>query len=323
MDHAREVRSIYQERGLVTREIHSGMPLDQREDILLDLANGRIDAIVQVQMLGEGFDHPPLSVAAIFRPFRSLSPYIQFVGRIMRVNVQNAPGHPDNRGIVVSHVGLNVDRHWDDFKQIDQDDQELVAGWLEAGDEPPPTGEREGRRRLRPDMNVTKEIIDRFISDPYLDPSDDTLIDNALTVMREQGLDLVALGLDREELRRRIVAARATTGPQEPMRLPVQPQVHRQEMRVRLREQTQSTANRICDSLGERIGGQRIALLGGTGAANNLGAVTVLLNRAINAFLGIESGQRRELSSGELERVLPRLDDIADEVEADLRRRLA
>jgi hypothetical protein len=29
---------------------------------------------------------------------------------------------------VVSHVGLNVDRHWDDFKQIDQDDQELIGG---------------------------------------------------------------------------------------------------------------------------------------------------------------------------------------------------
>ncbi|MFN8232237.1 MAG: helicase-related protein [Actinomycetota bacterium] len=110
MDHAREVRSSFQERGLEAREIHSGMPPNEREDILLDLSNGRIDAIVQVQMLGEGFDHPPLSVAAIFRPFRSLSPYIQFVGRIMRVNVQNAPGHPDNQGVVVSHVGLNVDR---------------------------------------------------------------------------------------------------------------------------------------------------------------------------------------------------------------------
>src|SRR3712207_8659986 len=55
-------------------------------------------------MLGEGFDHPPLSVAAIFRPFRSLSPYIQFVGRAMRVNVQHSPGHLDNEGIIVSHV---------------------------------------------------------------------------------------------------------------------------------------------------------------------------------------------------------------------------
>jgi DNA repair protein RadD len=39
-------------------------------------------------MLGEGFDHPKVSVAAIFRPFRSLAPYIPFVGRIMNVVVQ-------------------------------------------------------------------------------------------------------------------------------------------------------------------------------------------------------------------------------------------
>jgi hypothetical protein len=171
-------------------------------------------------------------------------------------------------------------------------------------------------------MDVTREVIDRFISDPYLDPSDDTLIDNALTVMRENGLDLVALGLDREELRRRIVAARARAGPQEPTRLPVQPQTHRQTLRLRLREQTQSAASRICGALGQRIGGRRIAALGGTGAANNLGAVAVLLNRGINDFLGIDSGRRRELSTEELENVIPHLDELADAVEADLRTRL-
>jgi DNA repair protein RadD len=83
MVHARQIRSLYQERGLQTREIHSGQSRDEQEDILRQLRNGTLDAIVQVQMLGEGFDHPQLSVAAIFRPFRSLSPYIQFVGRAM------------------------------------------------------------------------------------------------------------------------------------------------------------------------------------------------------------------------------------------------
>src|SRR5205807_2631578 len=99
----------------------------------------------------------PLSVAAIFRPFRSLSPYIQFVGRAMRVNVQRAPTHPDNEGIIVSHVGLNIDRHWDDFKAIDRDDQELVNEWLGADDAAPEPGEGDGRRRLRADMVVTEE----------------------------------------------------------------------------------------------------------------------------------------------------------------------
>lgn len=322
MDHAREVRSIYQERGIEAREIHSGQPEEEREDILLDLRNGRIDAVVQVQMLGEGFDHPLLSVAAVFRPFRSLSPYVQFVGRVMRVNVQNAPGHPDNRGIIVSHVGLNIDRHWDDFKDIDREDQELVAGWLESGDAAPPPAEPGQRRSLRPEMTVTQEVIDRFISDPYLDPNDDTLIDNALTVMREQGLDLIALGLDREELRHRIVAARTTGGPEEPLRLPVQPQARRQELRRRLREQTQSVSARICQALGQAPGGQAIAALGGTGASNNLAAVAVHLNRAINQRLGIGSGERRELSAEELEQVVPELEVIADAVQADLSARL-
>jgi superfamily II DNA or RNA helicase len=48
--------------------------------------------IVQVRKLGEGFDHRYLAVAAVFSVFSSLSPFVQFVGRIMRVIKQDAPG---------------------------------------------------------------------------------------------------------------------------------------------------------------------------------------------------------------------------------------
>jgi superfamily II DNA or RNA helicase len=51
------------------------MDRDKQDAVLADLRSSNLDCIVQVQMLGEGFDHPPLSVAAIFRPFASLSPY--------------------------------------------------------------------------------------------------------------------------------------------------------------------------------------------------------------------------------------------------------
>jgi DNA repair protein RadD len=321
LDHARQVRSLYQERGLETREIHSGQGRDEQEEILRELRNGALDAIVQVQMLGEGFDHPPLSIAAVFRPFRSLSPYIQFVGRAMRVNVQRTPGHPDNEGIIVSHVGLNIDRHWDDFKAIDRDDQELIHEWLFTEDDGPPSAGEGGRRRLRPDMVVTEEFIDRFLSDSFLDASDDALIDNAMAVLREQGLDLETLGLTREELQRRFAAARARQSP-EPERLPVQPQEHRKALRQRLSEQTQSAANRILEALGERPGGRRIALLGGTGAANNLGAVIALMHAAVNHQLGIERGARLELTTEQLEAGVAAIDELADEVEADLRERL-
>ena len=126
MDHARQVRGLYEERGLRDPRDPQRAGARGAGGDPARAAQRTLDAIVQVQMLGEGFDHPPLSIAAMFRPFRSLSPYIQFVGRAMRVNVQNAPGHADNEGIIVSHVGLNIDRHWDDFKAIDRDDQEMV-----------------------------------------------------------------------------------------------------------------------------------------------------------------------------------------------------
>ena len=48
------------------------MSQTEQDKVKQNLKSGALDCIVQVLMLGEGFDHPKLSVAAIFRPFRSL-----------------------------------------------------------------------------------------------------------------------------------------------------------------------------------------------------------------------------------------------------------
>ncbi|MBA2427732.1 MAG: hypothetical protein H0V60_11715 [Actinobacteria bacterium] len=55
---------------------------------------------------------------------------------------------------------------------------------------------------------------------------------------------------------------------------------------------------------------------------SNLAAVIVLLNRAVNDFLGIGSDDRRDRSIEELERAIEALDDLADRVQADLEGRL-
>jgi hypothetical protein len=130
VEHAEMVAALYRKVGYHAEAIHSLQAKAQQRNTLQRLRNGRLDVIVQVQMLGEGFDHPPLSVAAVFRPFRTLSPYVQFIGRVMRVMTQNSPLSPENRGIVVTHVGLNTDRHWDQFRQLDDDDQALLSGML-------------------------------------------------------------------------------------------------------------------------------------------------------------------------------------------------
>jgi len=323
VDHARQVRSLYAERGLQAREIHSNMPVEEIEDVLQDLRRGRIDCIVQVRMLGEGFDHPNLSVAAIFQPFRSLSPYIQFIGRVMRVIHQNNPQHPDNRGVAVSHVGLNIDRHWDDFRRIDQEDQELIQGWLEAGDKRPPADTQGRRRRLTPDMVVQSEIISHFIEQEYLDPMDDAAIDDLVEEFRRRGLDPEALGLPRENLRQRLIQAR-TREAMEPRKIPVTPQRRRQEARRRLNERSRALASRILDTFGASINGRNIVLAyPELRSANNYATVIRIVNEAINEWLEADGGTRGEIPLERLEEALEQIDHIGDNVQAQIQERLS
>ena len=65
--------------------IHSKLSKHQRKEVIDRLEAGEIDIIVTVQMLLEGFDHPPISIAAIATRIRSNVKFQQFIGRAQRV----------------------------------------------------------------------------------------------------------------------------------------------------------------------------------------------------------------------------------------------
>lgn len=323
VDHARAIRRLYEERGYTAHEIHSQMRPEEQARVHRDLRDGTLDVIVQVQMLGEGFDHPPLSVAAIFRPFRSLSPYIQFVGRVMRVNVEQAPGHLDNRGIVVSHVGLNLDRHWEDFKSLDTADQQVVQTWLLSGEQGPPPSTDSDRPPLRPAMLVSHELtLDQFLGEKFLEIPDADLPDRIMEALRAQGIDPAAAGLSREVLDA-LRKADSLAEPVGPVVQPVQPQARRQRQRARLNDQIKTVSVRICQAAELSPGGRKLASKGIGGASTDLSAVIILMNNAVNAHLVQVAGSRRELSIEEIERAIAALDEIADGVQADVVRRIS
>ena len=54
--------------------------------------DGLVAIIVHVKQLVEGFDHPPLSVCALFTPFRSIGPYMQVRGDQWRRGAQGVSG---------------------------------------------------------------------------------------------------------------------------------------------------------------------------------------------------------------------------------------
>jgi DNA repair protein RadD len=95
--HATQVAALYRERNLNAEVISSEQDEKEQKSIEAALRQGTLDAIVQVQMLGEGYDLGTLSVGALFRPYRHLAPYVQFVGRILRLA---EPDRAQRRAIV-------------------------------------------------------------------------------------------------------------------------------------------------------------------------------------------------------------------------------
>jgi superfamily II DNA or RNA helicase len=128
--HCHQIVSAYEARGRKAGFVHSKADNVENERILKKLENNDLDVIVQVRKLGEGFDHKYLSVAAIFSIFANLSPFVQFVGRIMRVIEQNNSDSLLNQGTVIFHAGSNIQRQWTDFQEFSQADQEYFQQLL-------------------------------------------------------------------------------------------------------------------------------------------------------------------------------------------------
>ena len=72
---------------------HSAVQLD-RDSVVEGFGNGAVDALVNVDMLTEGFDCPAADAIVLARPTRSLVRYLQCVGRGMRLT-------PDSEDAVV------------------------------------------------------------------------------------------------------------------------------------------------------------------------------------------------------------------------------
>lgn len=147
--HCIQVTEAYQARGMRAAYIHS-LEEEKTDVELKKLENNELDVIVQVRKLGEGYDHKWLSVAAVCSIFSNLSPFVQFVGRIMRSIDPNNSTSPNNQGIVVYHAGANVAQRWSDFKDFSEADQAYFD-----------------------DLFPTENVFD-FISDPLpkeVDPS--------------------------------------------------------------------------------------------------------------------------------------------------------
>ena len=91
--HAETVTDEFKEKGIKAATITGQLSSLERATILEHYAQGDLTVIVNVQVLTEGWDHPPTSCVVLLRPSSAKSTMIQMVGRGLRTI--NSEDYPD------------------------------------------------------------------------------------------------------------------------------------------------------------------------------------------------------------------------------------
>jgi superfamily II DNA or RNA helicase len=299
--HCHQIVEAYRARGRRADYVHSREDGAANLRVMQRLENDQLEVIVQVRKLGEGFDHQKLAVAAVFSIFGNLSPFVQFVGRIMRVVDQNAPDSLRNRGVVVFHAGANVACRWEDFQRYSHADQEFFDQLLpiegldfSVGDEievePLPRDIREGME-VRGQTGVHIEEI------PLLEDQ------AALEALRL----LQGRGYSPDQVRDAM---------QELQPVPVTRQRQRQAARGELDARITSATGRVLAERGINPEGRTLDRF--RRGLSNYVVLKSAIDRQANALVGRGSGQRHEFSRDELDRIEADFDGVVARAVAEV-----
>ena len=111
--HGQYVTNKFKQAGYTAELITGSMNSNDRKTLIDNFKNGKVQILVSIDVVSEGFDVEGCYVAILLRPTQSEALYIQQVGRVLRPE-------PNKVAIVLDHVG-NTKRHGfvDDVREFD------------------------------------------------------------------------------------------------------------------------------------------------------------------------------------------------------------
>lgn len=150
--HAEQIARIAEEHGIPSATLHHSMSAaaiaSTRRRFESDA--GDLQGIVQLRMLGQGYDFPPITVVVPLRPYGSFGEFYQFVGRGVRVLRHPGPAADQQYLDVVCHSELGLEAHLaamcadNDMDPAVLLDVPLIDATTLEGDLPGPGGAAEG-----------------------------------------------------------------------------------------------------------------------------------------------------------------------------------
>ncbi|MET9437566.1 DEAD/DEAH box helicase family protein [Streptomyces sp. NPDC006551] len=111
--HAQQITRIAEEYGIPCATLHHSMPASAIAGTRrrFESDSGDLQGIVQLRMLGQGYDFPPITLVVPMRPYGSFGEFYQFIGRGVRVlrhpNLTATQQYLD----VVCHAELGLEDH--------------------------------------------------------------------------------------------------------------------------------------------------------------------------------------------------------------------
>jgi superfamily II DNA or RNA helicase/very-short-patch-repair endonuclease len=115
--HAEQISQIAEAHGIPCAYLHHSMTESRIRSTRarFEQDSGDLQGIVQLKMLGQGYDFPPITVVVPMRPYGSFGEFYQFIGRGIRVLSHPALAGrvgPDRQFLdIIYHAELGLDEH--------------------------------------------------------------------------------------------------------------------------------------------------------------------------------------------------------------------
>ncbi|RZU10153.1 superfamily II DNA or RNA helicase [Kribbella rubisoli] len=119
-NHAEQIARIANAHGIIARTLHHSMSDTEIAATRrrYEAESGTLQAVVQLKMLGQGYDLPAISVVVPMRPYGSFGEFYQFIGRGIRMihDPDLAAREQEQHLDVVYHGELGLDTHLESLR---------------------------------------------------------------------------------------------------------------------------------------------------------------------------------------------------------------
>lgn len=174
--HAEQVARVASEYAIPCDYLHYSMSEARINSVRarFEQDSGDLQGIVQLKMLGQGYDFPPITVVVPMRPYGSFNEFYQFIGRGIRVLTNpalNGRVEPKDQFLdIIYHAELGLDDHIETiYRENDMDmanlyhlvgtDGDAIVNAIPAEDD----GGTEGGYSSGPHVSDTLAQTDAFV----------------------------------------------------------------------------------------------------------------------------------------------------------------